>query len=121
MNIEKEIRERKNRWNALLSGAENAQNIITVNYIGDIVPKIYVTDGHYEQLSDWAVQKYFQLMDNMSWLQDDTIPFLDMLTGTEIFAEAFGCEVVYPQNNNPFALHKIESISKIAGLKTPNE
>ncbi len=42
-----------------------------------------------------------------------------MYTGTEIFAEAFGCKVHRPENAMPFALPLISSASQVAGLKVP--
>ncbi|MHB1152178.1 MAG: uroporphyrinogen decarboxylase family protein [Eubacteriales bacterium] len=119
MNTDRELCERKKRWNALLSGTAGAENIIIINYTEDLEPRSFVTDGHYEQGSDWIIKKYNIMMNNISRIHDDTIPFLDMATGTEIFAEAFGCKVIYPGNNNPFAIHKIESTSEISTLKTP--
>lgn len=120
MNIDHEICERKKSWNSLLSGTENAENIVIINYTEGLEPRSFITDGHYEQGSDWIIKKYNIMMNNISRIHDDTIPFLDMTTGTEIFAEAFGCKVVYPGNNNPFAIYKIDSISEISTLKTPN-
>ena len=44
---------------------------------------------------------------------------MQVYSGTEIFAEAFGCEVHRPENNMPFALPLISSASEVAGLKVP--
>ncbi len=115
-----QINERKVKWNNFMSGAGNVESMVMISYMEGLENKPFVTDGCYKQNSDWIVKKYNLMRENMSWLPDDSIPYLDMLTGTEIFAEAFGCKVVYPQANNPFALHKISNVSEISRLKTPN-
>lgn len=120
MNTEREINERKNKWNALLSGAENARNLMLIHCTEGLEPAGYVTDGHYETASDRALKKYEIMTENIAWLHDDSVPYLDMTTGTEIFAESFGCRVIYPGNNNPFALPKLESLSEIPALKVPD-
>ena len=64
---------------------------------------------------EWSYQRYLKLMEQTEWLEDNTIPYLSMITGTEIFAEAFGCKVYRPLDNNPFALPMIHS-AKEAGV-----
>jgi hypothetical protein len=53
---------------------------------------------------EWAWQKYCTMLEHLDWLDDDSIPYLDVYTGTEIFGEAFGCKVHYSDDNMPFAL-----------------
>ena len=120
MNTEKEISERKKRWNALLSGAENARNIVIVHYLPGFEASRFTTDGDYGRESDRIVRKYHIMAENVGRIHDDTVPFLDMTTGTEIFAEAFGCRVFYPGDNMPFALSMIGSVKEISTLKTPD-
>lgn len=52
-------------------------------------------------------------------IHDDTVPSLNMFTGTEIFAEAMGCDVHRVENSLPFALAKISSATDVASLKVP--
>jgi uroporphyrinogen-III decarboxylase len=56
----------------------------------------------------------------VEWLEDDSIPYLDVYTGTEIFAEAFGCQVYRPEDNMPFAVPRIHSASEVAKLRVPD-
>lgn len=119
MNIDQKIAERKKKWNSFMSGASDAENVLLLSYFEGLGDKPFVKDSNYGQLTDWIVKKYYAMKNNVSWLDDDAIPYLDLVTGTEIFAETFGCKVVYPQNNNPFALHLLEDISEISKLKTP--
>ena len=121
MSMEKIINERKEKWNALMSGNPEVKNTVIISYYEGLETKPFLKDGGYElQLSEWIVKKYNIMINNVSWLPDDSIPYLDMQTGTEIFAEAFGCKVIYPEKNNPFALHKINDVSEISRLQTPN-
>ncbi len=52
-------------------------------------------------------------------VDDDRVPFLSNLTGTEIFAEAFGCAVHRPAGNNPFALPLVRSAAEADRLRVP--
>jgi len=63
---------------------------------------------------------YTRRMYNLTWLEDDTLPFLDVYTGTEIFAEAFGCRVFRPDNDMPFALPLIQNAGEVSRLRTPD-
>jgi len=69
---------------------------------------------------EFALSKYNRLCDKTEWLEDDTVPYLDFYTGTEIFAEAFGSKVHRTADNMPFALPFITSAEDVAGLKVPS-
>lgn len=68
---------------------------------------------------DSAVSAYESAMSRIEWLDDDFIPYATCVTGTEIFAEAFGSKVMKPQNSNPYALPFITEASEVAKLKVP--
>lgn len=65
----------------------------------------------------WAC--YEQHRERIKWLDDDSIPFMNVGTGTEIFAEALGCSVVRPEDNLPFALPLIKSAAEVSRVKVP--
>ena len=65
----------------------------------------------------WAV--YQHELARAARIDDDYIPNISLMTGTEIFAEAFGCDVARPEDNNPFALPLIHSISDLDKVKVP--
>lgn len=67
----------------------------------------------------WSYERYQKQLENMEWLDDSTVPSLSMETGTEIFAEAFGCKVHRPLDNNPFALPLIRDVSEFSKIKLP--
>jgi hypothetical protein len=69
---------------------------------------------------EWILENYYTRLEATEWLNDDSIPYIDMLTGTEIFAEAFGCKVHLPSDNMPFALPFIQEAKEVAKLKVPD-
>lgn len=69
---------------------------------------------------EWAWDMYRRRLDQVQWLDDDSLPYLDPYTGTEIFAEAFGCPVNHPVDNNPFALPIIHDARDVAHIKVPD-
>ncbi|MEE4382713.1 MAG: uroporphyrinogen decarboxylase family protein [Pseudomonadales bacterium] len=69
---------------------------------------------------EWAWAKYLAQLERMEWLADDRIPYLDCLTGTEIFAQAFGCEVGYPELDNPFAIPCVHNANEASALAVPS-
>ncbi len=73
-----------------------------------------------QQRIEWAVAKYEAQCNRLAWLNDDRVPYIDCLSGTEIFAAAFGCEVGYHKKDNPFAIPLVHSVAEAADLKTPS-
>ena len=66
---------------------------------------------------NWA--EYKLMCRKAELVDDDHVPYLPNLTGTEIFAEAFGCEVHRPDDTMPFALPLVRSAAEADRLKTP--
>lgn len=66
----------------------------------------------------WAEHKL--ICHKAKLVDDDRVPYVSNLTGTEIFAEAFGCRVHRPDNTNPFALPLIRTAAEADRLKTPD-
>lgn len=72
------------------------------------------------QRIDWAWDHYQRLAARTEWLPDDTMPFLNPYTGTEIFAAAFGCDVSRPDDDMPFALPLVTSAAEADKLRVPD-
>ena len=62
---------------------------------------------------------YQRAVERTTLVNDDFVPYLDMMTGTEIFAEAFGCRVHQPPDSNPFALPLVQTAAEAAKVKVP--
>lgn len=72
-----------------------------------------------EDRIEWSYIRYQRQMENLEWLDDNTIPYLTMITGTEIFAEALGCQVYRPADNNPCAIPLVTNIHEVSKIRFP--
>lgn len=60
---------------------------------------------------------------DLRWLEtvgDDRVPALHCWTGTEIFAQAFGCEVHRPSDNMPFARPRVTTADEADDIEEPD-
>jgi hypothetical protein len=112
------IQERKKRWQNFLFN-EDAGHLFLIQYQPDDETPPLPWRQHKQERIEWAWRQYEKQCTRISWLEDDTIPYLHVRTGTEIFAEAFGCTVYYPDDNMPFALPLIHTASEVSALKIP--
>lgn len=121
-NIEKEIAERKERWVEFLKPDADPGFLFLVHYNNPshTPPNPFnKSPEQKEERIENAWKEYERMMGEAEWIKDDKVPFLDNTTGTEIFAEALGCEVERPEDNMPFALPKIFSAAEVADIKVP--
>lgn len=68
----------------------------------------------------WVVENYKREVKSLELLQDDNVPLAKMLTGTQLFANAFGCEVHIPLDNMPCALPLVSCTEEADKLEVPN-
>lgn len=66
----------------------------------------------------WA--EYEIMCKKAELVDDDRVPYLNNMTGTEIFAEAFGCRVHRPDDTNPFALPLLHTAGEADSITTPD-
>ena len=119
MNSQAKINERKARWRAFLRG-EGPGFLFLVRAPGEPEAKVSrLWPGHESEQVDWAWSLYQTQLERLSWLEDDSLPYLNCITGTELFAEAFGCEVSRPDHTMPFALHKVKTALEADKLRAP--
>lgn len=112
------IERRKQRWRDFYEG--RGPRFMFLIDVGDPMadrprPAPENRDGQI----DCALRYYERRCGQLAWLDDDMIPYLDMHTGTEIFAEAFGCRVHQSPDSTPFALPMIHDASQVSGLRVP--
>ncbi len=67
---------------------------------------------------NWAL--YELMCAKARLVADDRVPFLSNITGTEIFAEAFGCKVHRPSDTNPFALPFVHTAAEADAIRVPD-
>lgn len=113
------IEERKNRWRALYDRSSAANRLFLVHLDAELPVRPWPRADNAPARIEWAWEKYERHLERLAWLDDDTVPFLDVYTGTDIFAAAFGCPVRYPEDDMPFALPRIQTAEEIEALPVP--
>jgi len=111
------ISNREKRWRDFYNLASDTKSLVLIDYPLPERPWPYPENMH--KRLNWASEAYQRQLDNMSWLHDDRVPAVNPYTGTELFAEAFGCKVHYSGDNMPFALPLIQSVAEIGRIKEP--
>ncbi len=113
------ILQRKQRWLNFYDRSQPKSHIFLIRYAPELGPKPWPNPDVKHQRLEWIWRNYEWHLQRMDWLDDDTIPCLDMITGTELFAEAFGCPVHRPADNMPFALPLAQDAAAAEKLAIP--
>ena len=113
------IEQRKQNWMDFMNLSSTTNRLLVVE-CSETMPQPPLLWWENEQKRiDWAYERYMRQMEQMEWLDDNAIPFLSILTGTEIFAEAFGCQVHRPLDNKPCAMPFVTNAAEAAKVKVP--
>jgi hypothetical protein len=112
------IEERKQRWRYLYDGKR--KHAVEIVYTPGLPPRPFPLADNLADRGDWALRNYEIMLGQMSWLDSDRIPYLDVYTGTEIFAEAFGCDTYRPKEAMPHAKYLIRSAEEARAIQAPN-
>jgi hypothetical protein len=118
-SVQSIIDERKGRWLRFYDASETPTRLFFVRCDADLGPRPLPRPDNVVDRIDWAWRKYQLKLEQLTWLDDDSLPYLDCYTGTEIFAAAFGCPVHYPDENMPFALPIVRTAEEAAALPIP--
>ena len=118
------MKERLARWRSFMDGDISGGFMFHVNFPmpeweEQLPPSVLPWPDKVEERIErrWA---HYELMARKAKLiDDDRVPCLNNMTGTEIFAEAFGCRVHRPDDTNPFALPLIHTAAWADALKIP--
>jgi hypothetical protein len=119
-NIEAQVKQRQQRWEKFYDFEQPVRRMYLIRYAPELPPRPWPNPELRQERLEWIWQNYTYHLERMAWLEDDTIPCLDMLTGTELFAEAFGCRVYRPEKDMPFALPLVNSPVEAEKLKIPS-
>lgn len=119
-NVNNTLEARKQRWSKFMAMDPEVKITYIVNCAEDSPthPPFWPKMKKQEWL-DYALRLYDLQTERMEWLLDDTIPHLDLLTGTEVFAETMGCKVHRGEDQMPFALPFITDASQVSKIKVP--
>jgi hypothetical protein len=113
------IDDRKQRWLDFYDPSKPPTSLFLIRYMPELEERPWPRPQEYTARLEWSWRKYQLQVGQLAWLEDDTLPFLDLYTGTEIFAAAFGCEVHYPEKDMPFAMPCIRSADEVTGIAIP--
>lgn len=108
------------KWVRFFDIRTDTRTMVQVYYTPDLGPRPLPYPENEEARITWALRRCESMARAHQAVPDDQIPFLSPYTGTEIFAEAFGCPVHYSGDNMPFALPRIHSASQVRSLRTPS-
>jgi hypothetical protein len=114
-----ELQARVSRWTAFYAGAPAVPFVFTIAHDPEAPPRPLPNPALRAERLEWAWGLYERRLARTAWLHDDSLPCLEVYTGTEIFAEAFGCPVHRPEDNMPFALPRIVSAAEVDDLPEP--
>ncbi len=115
-----DIEARKQRWQAFLSMYQSVHYLYQITYQPDSLPPPLPWPTNRAERIEWAWETYQRHLARTGWLNDDSLPFLDVRTGTEIFAEAFGCQIHRPESDMPAARPLVHTAREAARLKVPS-
>lgn len=113
------IKARKKLWKQFYDLSSPVTRLLITGYPGIYKDRPPLYWEFAQERIDWALRRYDRQMELIHVLDDHTIPNLNLLTGTEVFAEAFGCDVFRPKDDNPCAKPIVFSPEDAAKLKMP--
>ena len=115
----KSITERKQRWIDFYDPNSEIKRLYIIMCNEGVPPRPQLWWELADQRIDYAYERCLRHIDCLNYIDDDSIPHLTLVTGTEIFAEAFGCPVHKPETNNPFALPLVKNAAEASKIKMP--
>jgi len=114
------VEMRKERWRDLYRADGRTKVLYQINCKeAETVQQPPLWPEYKQERIEWAWKKYLLDMEKAEWLEDDTVPHISMVSGTEIYAEAFGAKVHRPDDNMPFAIPFIFSPQDAQKVKVP--
>ncbi len=116
----REIEKRKERWNAFHDGERADPFLFIIRVVDGDDPSPPLWPDRIRDRVDWMEREYYRQLESLEWLKDDGIPFIDMISGTEIFAEAFGSPVERDRDSMPFALPAVFSPGEAEKIGKPD-
>lgn len=119
-HVEQNIAARMERWRRFFDMDVPSRGLFLVRYVEGAPERPPLHPERKQERIEWAWRQYERHLGQAQWLDDDFVPYLDVVTGTEIFAEAFGCRVHRPHDDLPFARPLVERASEAARISVPD-
>ena len=79
-----------------------------------------ISDKPVENWVSWMVENYRQQVEMLEAVGDDSVPRAKLLTGTHIYAAAFGCNVHRFSDDNPCAVPFVFSAKEAERVEVPD-
>ena len=117
-----DVAERITRWRQLHDPDHPRKRVFVVQGGDDGEPPVPHAPAIAEEKDgrvETAWGNYQRQLARAEWLDDDAIPYVDVYSGTEIFAAAFGCDV-WRGDGGTFARPAVTDASQVAGLAVPD-
>lgn len=109
----------REKWVRFFDVNSDERTMVQIYCTPGLSARPWPVEGSEEARVDWALRRYEIMAEAREKVGDDQVPFLNVYTGTEIFAEAFGCRVHYSGDNMPFALPKVSCLEEAMALPRP--
>ena len=119
MNHAEIIAARKQRWVDFYDPAKPPTRMFWIHEFSQLGERPWPYPDRITERIEWSWQKYQIQCAQLDWLDDDSLPFLDIFTGTEIFAESFGCPVHNSGWEMPFATPRVFNAEEAAAIEIP--
>lgn len=118
------IVERLERWRLFMASEGRVRFLFHVNFPlpeweAKLPPAVPLWPEKASERVERRWAEYQLMCRKTALVNDDRVPFLSNVTGTEIFAEAFGCKVYKPDDTNPFALPMIHTAVEADRIAVP--
>ncbi len=115
------IEKRIQRWKDFYRVGDGKTDVLfLVNYHApDSPPSPPLWPELKQERIEWSWQTWLRDMEKSTWLEDDAIPCMMVLKGTEVFAECFGCEAHRPLYSYTGAKPMVFSPKEAAKVRTP--
>jgi hypothetical protein len=117
------LNERLRRWEDFMNGNRKPflfhVNFASPEWDAQLPPDPPLWPEHAQARIERCWAEYELMRKKAGLVDDDRVPYLSNITGTEIFAEAFGCQVFRVVDNMPFALPLVISAAEADALNTP--
>lgn len=120
MGSERMITQRKQRWSRFLDLDPSVRHMVLMDLQDEFAGRPPCWPDKKNERIEWALRKYDMRFERMHILDDDKVPYLDVYTGTEIFAEAFGARVYRPEGAMPSARPFVRTPQEASKLKVPD-
>jgi hypothetical protein len=122
--LEPHVRTRLERWRAFLSGEGRDRFLFHVNFPlpeeeASLPPPVPPWPDRIQERIARRWAEYELMCRKVRLVPDDRVPYLSNMTGTEIFAEAFGCRVHRPDDTMPFALPFVHTPAEADRIQVP--